>query len=558
MKTKLWKMLLATLEHCFENGLLAKTDLPDFTLEVPNNPEHGHFAANLAMMLASSQRKSPLVIAKILLENLKDDENILESSEIAGPGFINFKIRSQEWCRVLSSVVESREHYGRNNTGNGKKILVEFVSANPTGPLHLGHGRGAALGDTLCRILSFCGYHVVREFYVNDAGQQIRMLGESVFARFKQKENPEYPFPEDGYKGEYIADLAEMISKETNLELFSEEEAVSTCMQKGKEIVLKEIKEDLERFRVSFDVWSSETDLYGSGLIESTLQSLREKGQLYEEDGATWIRTSLFGDDKDRVIRKGGGQFTYFAADIAYHLQKFQKGYWKAINIWGADHHGYIPRVKAALSSHGVSPDWLSVVLIQLVKLWKEGEEVRMSKRTGNFVTLQELIGDVGVDAVRFVFLMKSHESPLDFDMDLVKKKDSDNPVYYVQYAHARICSIFRKAASEGIDLPSQTEGLSDHLVLEEEMALIRYIAGFSSLLNEISRSLEPHRLTYYLTDLAASFHKYFNMGSRNHEFRIITESAPLTRARLCLVDGIRIVLANGLDLLGISAPEKM
>ena len=551
-------MLLATLEHCFENGLLAKTDLPDFTLEVPNNPEHGHFAANLAMMLASSQRKSPLVIAKILLENLKDDENILESSEIAGPGFINFKIRSQEWCRVLSSVVESREHYGRNNTGNGKKILVEFVSANPTGPLHLGHGRGAALGDTLCRILSFCGYHVVREFYVNDAGQQIRMLGESVFARFKQKENPEYPFPEDGYKGEYIADLAEMISKETNLELFSEEEAVSTCMQKGKEIVLKEIKEDLERFRVSFDVWSSETDLYGSGLIESTLQSLREKGQLYEEDGATWIRTSLFGDDKDRVIRKGGGQFTYFAADIAYHLQKFQKGYWKAINIWGADHHGYIPRVKAALSSHGVSPDWLSVVLIQLVKLWKEGEEVRMSKRTGNFVTLQELIGDVGVDAVRFVFLMKSHESPLDFDMDLVKKKDSDNPVYYVQYAHARICSIFRKAASEGIDLPSQTEGLSDHLVLEEEMALIRYIAGFSSLLNEISRSLEPHRLTYYLTDLAASFHKYFNMGSRNHEFRIITESTPLTRARLCLVDGIRIVLANGLDLLGISAPEKM
>ncbi|HIJ19503.1 MAG TPA: arginine--tRNA ligase [Deltaproteobacteria bacterium] len=558
MKTKLWKMLLTTLEHCFEIGLLVKTDLPDFTLEVPNNPEHGHFAANLAMMLASSQRKSPLVIAKILLENLKDDENILESSEIAGPGFINFKIRSQEWRRVLSSVVESREHYGRNDTGNGKKILVEFVSANPTGPLHLGHGRGAALGDTLCRILSFCGYHVVREFYVNDAGQQIRMLGESVFARFKQKENPEYPFPEDGYKGEYIADLAEMISKETNLELFSEEEAVSTCMQKGKDIVLKEIKEDLERFRVSFDVWSSETDLYGSGLIESTLQTLSEKGQLYEEDGATWIRTSLFGDDKDRVIRKGGGQFTYFAADIAYHLQKFQKGYWKAINIWGADHHGYIPRVKAALSSHGVSPDWLSVVLIQLVKLWKEGEEVRMSKRTGNFVTLQELIGDVGVDAVRFVFLMKSHESPLDFDMDLVKKKDSDNPVYYVQYAHARICSIFRKAASEGIDLPSQTEGLSDHLVLEEEMALIRYIAGFSSLLNEISRSLEPHRLTYYLTDLAASFHKYFNMGSRNHEFRIITESTPLTRARLCLVDGIRVVLANGLDLLGISAPEKM
>ena len=453
MKTKLREMLLRTLQHCFENGFLVKTDLPDFALEVPNNPEHGHFAANLAMTLASSQRKSPVVIAKILLGNLKDNENILESSEIAGPGFMNFRIRSQEWCRILSSVVDSREHYGRNNSGEGKDILVEFVSANPTGPLHLGHGRGAALGDTLCRILSFCGYRVVREFYINDAGQQIRMLGESVFARFKQKNNPEYPFPEDGYRGEYVADIAEMISKETNLERFTEEEAVSYCSHKGKELMLREIKEDLEHFRVSFDAWFSESQLYESGLIESALQSLREKGQLYEKDGATWIRTSLFGDDKDRVIRKGDGQFTYFAADIAYHLQKFRKGYSKAINIWGADHHGYIPRVKAALSSHGVSPDWLSVVLIQLVKLWKGGEEVRMSKRAGNFVTLQELMGDVGVDAVRFVFLMKSHESPLDFDMDLVKKKDSDNPVYYVQYAHARICSIFRKAVSEGFDV---------------------------------------------------------------------------------------------------------
>ena len=558
MKTKLREMLLRTLQHCFENGFLVKTDLPDFALEVPNNPEHGHFAANLAMTLASSQRKSPVVIAKILLGNLKDNENILESSEIAGPGFMNFKIRSQEWCRILSSVVDSREHYGRNNSGEGKDILVEFVSANPTGPLHLGHGRGAALGDTLCRILSFCGYHVVREFYINDAGQQIRMLGESVFARFKQKNNPEYPFPEDGYRGEYVADIAEMISKETNLERFTEEEAVSYCSHKGKELMLREIKEDLEHFRVSFDAWFSETQLYESGLIESALQSLREKGQLYEKDGATWIRTSLFGDDKDRVIRKGDGQFTYFAADIAYHLQKFRKGYSKAINIWGADHHGYIPRVKAALSSHGVSPDWLSVVLIQLVKLWKGGEEVRMSKRAGNFVTLQELMGDVGVDAVRFVFLMKSHESPLDFDMDLVKKKDSDNPVYYVQYAHARICSIFRKAVSEGFEFPSPAERLSDLLVLEEEMALIRSIAGFSSLLKEISKSLEPHRLTYYLTDLAASFHKYFNMGTRDHELRIITESTALTKARLCLIDGIRIVLANGLGLLGISAPEQM
>ncbi len=551
-------MLTGTLNHCFENGLLVKTGVPDFALEVPNNPEHGHFAANLAMMLASGQRKKPALIAEILLANLKDPEHILESSEIAGPGFMNFKIRSEQWRRALSSVVASREAFGENHTGEGKRILVEFVSANPTGPLHLGHGRGAAVGDTLCRILSFCGYEVVREFYINDAGQQIRILGESVFARYKQKKDALYPFPEAGYRGEYITDLAEMISKETNLDLLPKEEAVSICMQKGREIMLREIKEDLERFRVPFDVWFSETDLHRSGLIENTLKSLREKGQLYEQDGATWIRTSLFGDDKDRVIRKGDGQFTYFAADIAYHLEKFRKGYFRAINVWGADHHGYIPRVKAALSSHGVSSDWLSVVLIQLVKLWKGGEEFRMSKRAGNFVTLQELMEDVGVDAVRFVFLMKSHESPLDFDMDLVKKKDSDNPVYYVQYAHARICSIFRKAASEGVDFSVPPESLSDFLVLEEEMALIRSIVGFPSLLSEISRSLEPHRLTYYLTDLAASFHKYFNMGSRDQAFRMISANTPLTRARLCLADGIRIVLANGLRLLGIQAPEQM
>ncbi|MBW2203527.1 MAG: arginine--tRNA ligase, partial [Deltaproteobacteria bacterium] len=451
-----------------------------------------------------------------------------------------------------------KEDYGRNDAGSGEKVLVEFVSANPTGPLHLGHGRGAALGDTLCRILSFCGYGVEREFYINDAGEQVRLLGESIFCRFRQVHDPDYPFPENGYHGDYILDLAKAISQEAELNDLSEEDARIYCAQKGREMMLEEIKGDLIRFRVAFDGWYSEMDLHRSGLLQDTLGAIKEKGYLYEKDGALWIRTSGLGDDKDRVIRKSDGQFTYFASDIAYHLQKHERGFTKAIDIWGADHHGYIPRMKASLSAQGVSDEWLSVMLIQLVKLWEGGQEIRMSKRAGTFVTLKELMDDVGVDAVRFVFLMKNHESPLDFDIDLVKKEDSDNPVYYVQYAHARICSIFRKAEAEGIFVPDKPGDLSKHLVLEEELAFIRAMAGFPSLLKEICVTLEPHRLTYYLTDLAALFHRYFNLGTKISDHRIITGDKVLTQARLFLAEGVRTVIANGLNLLGIEAPEKM
>ena len=558
MKKRVDAILMATITDCFERGLLLRGAIPPYVIEIPNNPDHGHFATNVSMVLASTQRRRPADIARTIVDNLRDEEHLLECAEIAGPGFINFKIRGEEWCKLLTNIVSLKDGYGRNEAGKGEKVLVEFVSANPTGPLHLGHGRGAALGDTLCRILAFCGHDVVREFYINDAGAQVRLLGESIYSRFKQMKDPGYPFPEKGYHGDYILDLSRAISHEADLDNLSGEEAIAWCARKGKEIMLEEIQADLDRFRVRFDVWSSETDLHQSGLLQDTLKAIRADGHLYEKDGATWIRTSEFGDDKDRVIRKKDGEFTYFASDIAYHLQKYGKGFTRAVNIWGADHHGYVPRIKAALSAHGISKDWLSVLLIQLVKLWEGGQEIRMSKRAGNFVTLRELMDAVGEDAVRFVFLMKNHDSPLDFDMDLVKKKDSDNPVYYVQYAHARVCSIFRKAEADGIFLSGAREDMSRHLILAEELAMVRLMGDFPSLLMEICTTLEPHRLTYYLTELAALFHRYFNLGTKIPECRVVTADAALTQARLTLAEGIRAVIANGLGLLGIDAPQQM
>jgi len=558
MKRKLDRLLKGALRKCFEAGKLKETSLPEYVIEVPNNSAHGHFATNLPMVLASSQRKRPRDLATVIVDNLEDGDKLIEKVDIAGPGFINFTIAPRQWQMLLGDILALGADYGRSTTGAGQKVLVEFVSANPTGPLHLGHGRGAALGDTLCRILSFTGHEVVREFYINDAGQQVRLLGESVYSRWKQKSDPGYPFPENGYHAEYIGDLAAEITGHVDLGALNREEAIARCAEFGKGRMLDEIKKDLADFRVAFDIWSSESDLYASGLIDKTLESLRDKGDLYEEEGALWIKTSAFGDDKDRVVRKSDGQYTYFAPDIAYHIEKWKRGFTKAINIWGADHHGYVQRMKAALKTKGIRDEWLSVLLLQLVKLWRGGEEVKMSKRAGLYVTLKELVDEVGVDSARFVFLTKNHDSPLDFDIDLVKKQDADNPVYYVQYAHARISSVFRKAASESLSLPGAPESVLERLVLDEEMALIRLMDDFPNLLEDLSRTLEPHRLTYYLAELASLFHKYFNLGSKESEKRIVGEDQALSQARLCLIEGLRIVLSNGLRLLGIHAPERM
>lgn len=558
MQNRLQNLLQTTIEDCFQRGLLRETQLPEYVIEVPNNPEHGHFATNLPLTLAASQKRPPQEIAAVIVEHLEDDLNLLASAEVAGPGFINFRIKADHWYRLVEGILAAGENYGRSDIGQAKKVMVEFVSANPTGPLHLGHARGAALGDTLSRIMEFCGYDIVREFYINDAGQQIRLLGESIYARWKEFTDESRPFPESCYPGDYVRELAKTIAGEIDLDSLSAEEAIELCTQKGKAIMLEEIRKDLESFGVNFDVWYSEKDLFESGLLDQALQEIRGREHLYERDGALWIKTSSFGDDKDRVIRKNDGHFTYFASDIAYHLEKRKRGVEKAINIWGADHHGYVPRMQAALSAHGFPQGWLEVILVQLVKLWKDGRELKMSKRAGSFVTLQELIEEVGVDAVRFVLLTKNSGSSLDVDIDLIKKQDNENPVYYVQYAHARLCSVLRKAAGEGIPLVEANRQLLRHLTLEEEMTLIRTMARFPGLLEDIAATLEPHRLTYYLGELAALFHRYFNLGTRTPAHRIVTADKALSQARLLLASAVRTVISNGLRLLGISAPQKM
>ena len=552
MKKKLAKILKDTLDLCYREGSLRQVLLPEFVIEVPNNPDHGHFATNLAMTLAGEQKSSPRNIAEIVIRHLVDPDHFILKAEIGGAGFINFFVAPGQWYDLLSHVINLKDDYGRNSIGKGKKIMVEFVSANPTGPLHLGHGRGAALGDTLCRVLDFSGYDVKSEFYINDAGQQIKMLGESIYSRWRQFSDPSYPFPSDGYQGDYIQELAVEIAKERKLENLAIHEAAELLSELGKDKILKEIKEDLANFRVTFDLWYKESDLYSSGKIDHAIKLIEKEGMLFEKDGALWIRTSRFGDDKDRVVRKKDGEFTYFASDVSYHLDKWKRGFKRVVNIWGADHHGYITRVKAALETQGIPGDWLEILLIQLVKLWEEGAEVKMSKRSGKYVTLKELVDEVGVDAVRFVFLSKDHTSPLDFDIGLVKREDSENPVYYVQYAHARVCSLFRKAATENIHLPEQPDSTLQRLVLDEEVALIRKMAEFPSLIEEIAGDLGPHRLTYYLTELAGSFHRYYN------RHRIVSDDRTLTQARLFLSLGIRILIKNGLRLLGVSAPEVM
>jgi len=559
MKRLILDILNKSLEKSFAEGLLKQAAVNDFIVEVPGNPVHGHFATNLCLVIARTQKQAPMKIASMLLPILREND-LFEKIDVAPPGFINFFVRKTAWVSLLAEILSNGAEYGKSNLGEGKSVLVEFVSANPTGPLHLGHGRGAALGDTLCRILSFAGFHVEREFYINDAGKQIRLLGESIFARWQQTLDPGYPFPENGYHGDYVSDLARMISREKDMASLGNGDAIEYFASRGKEIMLEDVKRTLAIFRVNFDVWYSEKYLYDSGLLEKSLSSSKIASELYEREGALWIATSRHGDDKDRVLRKQDGFYTYFAADISYHRDKWDRGFQKAIDIWGADHHGYVPRVQAALEAFGIPKTWLSVLLLQLVKLWKEGQEVKMSKRAGTYVTLQELIDEVGVDAARFVFLTKNHDSPLDVDVDLVKRQESENPVFYVQYAHARACSILRKAAEEMNAKTTPEEGINivESLNLEEEIGLIRIMSEFPALIEDMALTLEPHRLTYYLQELAAAFHRYFNMGTKNPEVRVISEDAVLTQARLRLVSAVKTVISNGLGLLAITAPEHM
>lgn len=544
----------AILDAIVSAGLAQREEIPAIVLEVPKDKAHGDFATNAAMQLSRIAKKNPRQIAEEILAQLDHGKAGIEKAEIAGPGFINFSLSKSYLYPILLQVYREGENYGRTALGNGKKVQVEFVSANPTGSLHLGHARGAAVGDALCNVLDFAGYDVTREYYINDAGNQIVNLIKSIEARYCQELGQDVEMPEDGYHGEDIKGFAKELVAEQGDKLLSmaEEERTAFLRKFGLDKELAKIQRDLERFRVRFDVWFSETSLYQDGQVEASLAELRDKGQTYELDGATWLKTTEYGDDKDRVLVKNDGTYTYLTPDIAYHRNKYDRGFDRVINIWGADHHGYIPRVKAAMEAIGKDPEKLTVLIAQMVSLFQDGEKVKMSKRTGKAVTMVDLMDEVGVDPIRYFFTMRSMDSHLDFDMDLAISTSNENPVYYVQYAHARICSIFRQAEEQGIQIPAAESVDLGKLTAEHEYDLLRKLGELPEEIGVAAENYAPHRLVRYVYELAALFHSYYRAE------RVITEDADQTAARLVLLGGVRTALANVLRLIGVSAPDKM
>lgn len=554
MKKKLAQLLKKAITLCFEKGLLTECALPFIEVELPRENAHGDYATNLAMMLASAQKRNPRKIAEHIIDALDDAEGILESVEIAGPGFINFFIKKEFWTTLLKDVDELAERYGASTLGRGEKIQVEFVSANPTGPLHIGHARGAVIGDVIARILEASGYNVFREYYINDAGNQMNMLGRSVYYRLRTLRGETIEFPADCYQGEYITDLAKEIihTQGDALQEKREDELIPFLTDYAAASILEGIKEDLQTFGIVFDCYFSEKELYKDKGIARLLENLQQAGFIYKEGSTLWFRTTDFGDEKDRVVVRENGEPTYFAADIGYHKNKYERGFTKVIDIWGADHHGYIPRMYAGIQAIGKSKDALDVVLVQLVNLLRDGVPVAMSTRTGEFVTLREVIDEVGKDAARYNFLMRRSNSHLDFDLELAKRQSNENPVYYVQYAHARIASIMRMAEERGYTVPSYDEVDLSLLTLEEEHTLVKAIDQFPEMIEASARTLEPHRIPFYINDLASVFHSYYNKN------RVISDDGALTTARLFLVKTVGIVLKNALGMLGVSAPERM
>lgn len=530
------------------------TDAPEdlnIHLETPRNKEMGDYATNVAMQLTKVAKRAPRQIAEAILEHLPKNEWI-ESIEIAGPGFMNIRVKKDYLVDVVKTVLEQGEAYGRSNAAQGEKVQVEFVSANPTGDLHLGHARGASLGDSLCNILDAAGYDVYREYYINDAGNQIDNLAMSIDVRYAEALGQEKEMPEDGYRGADIIALAQKIAERDGDKWLNvdEQERLQAFRQEGLAYELGKLKEDLANFRVSFDRWYSETSLYESGKIDTALDALRANGHVYEEEGATWFRSTTFGDDKDRVLIKQDGSYTYLTPDIAYHKDKLDRGFEKLINIWGADHHGYIPRMQAAIEALGYDRDTLEVEVVQMVQLFKDGEIFKMSKRTGKAVTLRELVEDVGLDAVRYFFAMRSGDTQMDFDLDLAVSQSNENPVYYAQYAHARIASILRQAAEQNMEADVEQASL---LTSEKEIELMRKVGDFPQLVSDAARARAPHRITTYVQELSSTFHSFYNAQKV-----IDAEQLDRSAARLALVTATKQTIANALRLVGVAAPEKM
>ncbi|MDF1580877.1 MAG: arginine--tRNA ligase [Desulfuromonadales bacterium] len=554
MKERLRTCVNSALKRCYAEGSLNSGEYPHFVVEIPAHSEHGDFAVNIALALARAEKQAPRKIAEILVAALDGGDGLWDRLDIAGPGFINFHLAQNCWYAVLDEIMSQGERYGCSEVGGGAKVQIEFVSANPTGPLHIGHGRGAATGDAAARMLAAAGYDVQREYYINDAGNQVVILGRSIWMRLRELCGVTIEFPEDGYHGDYIRDIAVKLRAaqgDAPLRL-AETEAIEVCGRFGMEYVITWIERDLQAFGVRFDNWYSEKSLYDRDLVQTELNTLRDKGLTFEQDGALWFRTTAYGDDKDRVLIRSDGIPTYFASDVAYHMEKFERGFSRVIDVWGADHHGYVPRMKAVLEGLGHEPDDLRVLLIQMVNLLRDGQPVAMGKRSGEFVTLRDVIDEVGSDACRYFFLMRRSDSPLDFDLELAKQQSNDNPVYYVQYAHARVCSINRTAAELGMTVPTAAQVDFTALQLPEELSLAKLLARFPETVAGAAENLEPHRVVYYLQELGTLFHSYYN------KCRIIGDDPTTSHARLYLVNSVRIVLANALGLLGVSAPERM
>jgi arginyl-tRNA synthetase len=534
-------------------GLATEEQIPEVVLELPKDKAHGDYATNMAMQLARVAKKAPRMIAEEIVANFDKSKASIEKIEIAGPGFINFYMNNSYLTDLIPTILTAGEAYGETTVGNKLKVQVEFVSANPTGDLHLGHARGAAVGDSLSNILQKAGYEVSREYYINDAGNQINNLAKSVEARYLQALGQEAEMPEDGYHGQDIVGIGKRLAEEfgDKYVAMDEKERFAFFREYGLKYEMEKLQKDLEEYRVRFDVWYSETSLYNNGKIDRALEAIRNAGHIYEEDGATWFRSTTFGDDKDRVLIKNDGSYTYLTPDIAYHQDKLERGFEKLINVWGADHHGYIPRMKAAIQALGYDKDTLEVEIIQLVHLFKDGEKMKMSKRTGKAVTMRELTEEVGLDAVRYFFAMRSSDTHLDFDLDLAVSQSNENPVYYAQYAHARICSMLRSGDEMNIALDG--DYALDYINSEKEVDLLKKLGEFPAAVTEAAEKRIPHRITNYINELAAALHSFYNA-----EKVLDQDNLEKTKARLALMKAVQITLQNSLKLIGVSAPEKM
>jgi len=538
-------------------GDLPDTDIPNFTVEIPKNRDFGDWATNIAMILARPMQKEPREIAERLAVHLLSvGKRHIERVEVAGPGFLNFHLKPSWVDDILRRIISEGERYGFWDIGQGRRVQVEFVSANPTGPIHAWNARGGAIGDVLANLLTAIGYRVEREYYYNDAinSLQVRRLGESVAYHYLQLCGVEAPAPEDGYQGDYVLDIARTLQMREGDRYvqWDPEERGRLFSELAEKEILTQQKEDLKNFGIEYDVWFSERTLYETGKVQEAIELMRQNGYTYEADGALWLRSTAAGDDKDRVLIRSNGLPTYIASEAAYNRDKFERGFDKVLNIWGPDHHGYVARTKAVVQALGYDPNRLDIVIHQIVRFFSQGQEVRMSKRAGEFITLAEVLEEIGKDAARFFYLMRSADTVFDFDLELAKKQSDENPVYYVQYAHARICSILRTAEERGVPLPDPLRSDLEMLSDPAEVELIRKLASFRDEIRGAALAYEPHRMTRYAIDLAILFHQFYTVC------RVLSDDPELTAARLVLVEAARIVLRNCLTLLGVTAPERM